>query len=86
MAITAILSSKQYIKIDGTSGTTKATYWTDTAGIKPGDIITVSGSKSNDGVYTVTGFMGYNYDQYMMVTGRAIVDETSFTVDTDTGY
>lgn len=86
MAITAILSSKQYIKIDGTSGTTKATYWTATAGIKPGDIITVSGSKSNDGVYTVTGFMGYNYDQYMMVTGRAIVDETSFTVDTDTGY
>jgi len=86
MAITPILSSRQYIKIDGTSGTTKATYWTATAGIKPGDIITVTGSKLNDGVYTVTGFMGYDYDQYMLVTGRDIVDETSFTVDTDDSY
>jgi hypothetical protein len=86
MALTAILPSKQYIKIDGTSGSSKTTYWTATAGIKPGDIITVTGSKSNDGVYTVTGFMGYNYDQYMMVTGRSIVDETSFTVNTDDYY
>ena len=81
---TSVLPSKKYIRIAGTVGTDKSTYWTATAGIKPGDIITVSGSKSNDGVYSVIGFVTLNYDQYMLITGRAIVDETSFTVLTDT--
>ena len=77
----AIQPSKQYIKYEG-----DADYWTNVAGIQIGDIVSVRGSKYNDGVYTVTGFVQYSSDHYMTVAGRAITDEVAFTLDTDAGY
>ncbi len=77
----AIQPSKQYIKYEG-----DVDYWTNVAGIQIGDIVSVRGSKYNDGVYTVTGFVQYSSDHYMTVAGRAITDEVAFTVDTDDAY
>jgi len=70
----AIQPSKQYIKYEG-----DVDYWTNVAGIQIGDIVSVRGSKYNDGVYTVTGFVQYSSDHYMTVAGRAITDEVAFT-------
>ncbi len=77
----AVLPSKSFIKIT-VSGT--ADYWTSNLGFLVGDVITVTGSKLNDGVYLVSGFIQQGGSHYMMVIGKPIVDETSFTVDTDT--
>ena len=73
--------SKQYIKYEG-----DADYWTAVAGIKIGDVVRVSGSFLNDGTYKCSGFITKSSDHYMMLIGKPIVDETSFTVNTDTNY
>ena len=77
----AIVPSKQYIKYEG-----DVDYWTDVAGMQIGDIISVKGSKYNDGVFTVSGFVQYSSDHYMSVVGRVLTDEVAFTLDTDGAY
>ena len=79
----AVLPSKSFIKIT-VSGT--ADYWTSNQGFLVGDIITVSGSKFNDGVFIVSGFIQQGGSHYMMVIGKPIVDETAFTVNTDVNH
>ena len=74
----AIVPSKQYIKYEG-----DVDYWTNVAGMQIGDIISVKGSKYNDGVFTVSGFVQYSSDHYMSVVGRVLTDEVAFTLDTD---
>ena len=79
----AVLPSKSFIKIT-VSGT--ADYWTSNLGFLVGDVITVTGSKFNDGVYLVSGFIQQGGSHYMMVIGKPIVDETSFSVNTDVNH
>lgn len=79
----SVLPSKSFIKIT-VSGT--ADYWTSNQGFLVGDILTVSGSKFNDGVYIVSGFIQQGGSHYMMVIGKPIVDETAFTVNTDVNH
>ena len=77
----AVLPSKSFIKIT-VSGTTD--YWTSNQGFLVGDIITITGSKFNDGVYVCSGFIQQGGSHYMMVIGKPIIDETAVTVNTDT--
>ena len=77
----AVIPSTQYIKYFG-----DVDYWTNVAGLAIGDVITIRGTKYNDGVYTVIGFTQQSDDHYMMVAGRPLTDEIAVTVATSESF
>ena len=77
----AVIPSTQYIKYFG-----DVDYWTNVAGLAIGDVITIRGTKYNDGVYTVIGFTQQSDDHYMMVAGRPLTDEIAVTVATSASF
>jgi len=77
--------SAHYMTLIGGMDDNNSTIFTDGGGgqnlIKVGDNIKISGTASNNGVFTVTAITNDGTDVYYVLKGRSVVDESSTGVD-----
>jgi len=84
------IPTQQYMKLAGGTGTSVSNIYTDGSTtpnlIKVGDTLNISGTKDNDGIYTVGDITTNSDDVYYVLKGKTITTEASGFTDATCDY